>query len=188
MRTLFLLGILGALVVIATKKDNQTAMEAAMEIGQKAKAVVSEYDKAKIINAVSETVKDVKKAAKKEAMPFIQRTNEAIAKSEKSLAQDVPEPKTYISPEKVVPPVALKPIAKKKTLSEEPEWTMQQPGKLAIPDILAMPKASVEKLEIGADVVVKVAKVEPAAIDVGRSYDMVKGYYENASRLLEEIK
>ena len=36
MRTLFLLGILGALIVIATKDDNQTAMEAALEMGQKA--------------------------------------------------------------------------------------------------------------------------------------------------------
>ena len=65
---------------------------------------------------------------------------------------------------------------------------MPKPSQVAIPDIPAMPKASVEKHDLGAETTIKVANIQQPAIDVGQSYDLVKGYYENASRLLEEIK
>ena len=180
MRTLFLLGILGALIVIATKDNNQTAMEAAVEIGQKAQKIVSEYD--------NEKVEETSQTASKKVDPFIRQAKEAIANSKKSSPPEELKPENYKIAEKLVSPVAPKPVVKKIWPPEKPDWTMPKPRKLAIPEIPAMPKAPVEKLNLGTDVAVKVAKVEPTPINVGQSYDLVKGYYENASRLLEEIK
>jgi hypothetical protein len=188
MRTLFLLGILGALIVIATKDDNQTAMEAAVEISQKAQKIVAEYDKEKVVNSVLEKVEETSQSASKKVDPFIRQAKEAIAKSKKSSPIGEPKPESYKAAEKIGPPVAPKPVVKKRMPPEKLDWTMPKPRKLAIPEIPAMPKAPVEELDLGTDVAVKVAKVEPVSINVGQSYDLVKGYYENASRLLEEIK
>jgi hypothetical protein len=188
MRTLFLLGILGALIVIATKDDNQTAMEAALEMGQKAKSIVAEYDNAKAVNTVMEKVEETRNTASKKVDPFISQAKEAIAKSKINSPLEAPKPETNKATEKTTPPVTLKPAVKKETPSETPDWVMPKSRKLAIPEIPAMPKSPVEELDLGTNVAVKVAKAEPVAIDVGRSYDLVKGYYENASRLLEEIK
>jgi hypothetical protein len=188
MKTLFLLGILGALIVIATKDNNQTAMEAAMEIGQKAQSIVSEYDRAKIVNTVRKKVKETSNTASKKVDPFIRQAKEAIAKSKKDSPRKMSEPENYTITEKITPPAPIKQAVKKITPPEEPDWTMPKPRKLAIPEIPAMPKAAVEELALGTNVAVRVAKVEPTSINVGHSYDLVKGYYENASRLLEEIK
>lgn len=188
MRTLFLLAILGALIVIATKDDNQTAMEAAVEISQKAQKIVAEYDKEKVVNSVLEKVDEASKTASKNVDPFIRQAKEAIAKSKNSTPRKKPKPENYKAAEKVAPPVAQKSAIKKIMPPEESDWTMPKSRKLALPEIPAMPKASVEQHDLGTDVDVKIAKVEPSAVDVSRSYDLVKGYYENASRLLEEIK
>jgi hypothetical protein len=188
MRTLFLLGILGALIIIATKKDNQTAMEAAMEMGQQAKSLVEEYDKAKVMNKALEKVEEQRKTFTKKVDPFINKTKEAITKASENLPRRLPEPEPRMKAKKVEPPVAPIREVKENPPADMSDWTMPQPRQLAMPDIPAMPKASVEKLDLETKTTVKVASVEPAAIDIGRSYDLVKGYYENASRLLEEIK
>ena len=87
MRTLFLLGILGALIVIATKDNNQTAMEAAVEIGQKAQKIVSEYD--------NEKVEETSQTASKKVDPFIRQAKEAIANSKKSSPPEELKPENY---------------------------------------------------------------------------------------------
>lgn len=180
MRTLFLLGILGALIVIATKENNQTAMEAAMEIGLKAQNLVTEHDKAKAVNTIQEKVEETRKTATKKVDPFIRQAKEAIAKSQKGTPRKMPK--------KVTPQISLKSAVEEKTPPEKPEWIMPKPRELAMPDIPAMPKSIVEKVELGASSPLELANADPAPVDVGRSYDLVKGYYENASRLLEEIK
>lgn len=193
MRTLFLLGILGTLIVIATKKDNQTAMEAAMELGQKAQSIVNEYDKERVVNSVLKRVKETSKTTDDQEDPFNLQITEVIAGSKDISPLKVQEPETNKVAERVTPPVALKLAVKEKTPIEKTpiektQWTMPKPRKQVMPEIPALPKTPVEELDLATDVVVEVAKVKPTAIDVGRSYDLVKGYYENASRLLEEIK
>ena len=179
MRTLFLLAILGALIVIANKRDDQTAMEAVMEMGQKAESLAGEYDKAKTVNRAFEKVDETAKEVSEKVDPFIKKTKEAIAKAGESLPRN--EPKTD--------PAFTDTEATNEEISPKtPNWVMPESTQTAMPDISAMPKASVEKLDLNTEEPVHVANADTPAIDVERTYDKVKGYYENASRLLEEIK
>jgi len=188
MRTIFLLGILISLTVIATKRDDQTAMDAAMEFGQKARSLVADYDRTGHVNKALATVEETSKTVGKGLDPFVRQAKEALTKSNQPLPRKTPEPKIIEQAEKTLPPVASKPVAVKKASPKNPEWIMPKARELAMPDIPALPKAPVEELSLEPEPAVQIAKAEPAVIDVGRSYSMVKGYYENASRLLEEIK
>jgi hypothetical protein len=183
MRTLFLLGILGALVVIATKKNDQTAMEAAVEMGKKAQNYVTELEGAKTANKASEILKDLDKKDS-----FIRRTKEVLAKTKEKghlRTGGAASDKKTKSDSKTI---EVKPIVKSQPTPEKPDWKMPKPPEMALPDIPAMPKASVETVSLGTGSPLQLANAERAPVDVGRSYDLVKGYYENASRLLEEIK
>ena len=188
MRTIFLLCILGALIVIATKRNDQTTIEAAMEIGQKAQNLVTEYNRETEPNRVPSSVENLRIPAGKDNDPFIRQTKEALTKARKTLLKKVKKPDTIEKSEQASNIAAPSLDVDSKALTEDSGWAVPKPSQVAIPDIPAMPKASVEKLDLGAEMTIKVANIQQPAIDVGQSYDLVKGYYENASRLLEEIK
>ena len=188
MRTIFLLCILGALIVIATKRNDQTTIEAAMEIGHKAQSLVTEYDRAKEPRRAPRAVENLRIPDTKNNEPFIRQTMEALAKAEETLSRKVKKPETIEKSDQASNLAAPSLDGNSKAPTENLEWTMPKASQVAIPDIPAMPKASVEKLDLGAESTIKVANIQQPAIDVGQSYDLVKGYYENASRLLEEIK
>ncbi len=188
MRTIFLLCILGALIVIATKRNDQTTIEAAMEIGQKAQNLVTEYDKAKEPSRAPRAVENLQVPDSNNNDPFIRQTKEALTKARDTLSRKVKKPETIEKSEQASNLAAPSLDGDSKALTENSGWTAPKPSQVAIPDIPAMPKASVEKHDLGAEPAINVANIQQPAIDVGQSYDLVKGYYENASRLLEEIK
>jgi hypothetical protein len=188
MRTIFLLCILGALIVIATKRNDQTTIEAAMEIGQKAQSLVTEYDRAKETNRAPRAVENLQVPDSNNNDPFIRQTKEALTKARDTLSRKVKKPETIEKSEQASNLAAPSLDRDSKALTDNSGWTAPKPGQVAIPDIPAMPKASVEKVDLGAETTIKVANIQQPAIDEGQSYDLVKGYYENASRLLEEIK
>jgi hypothetical protein len=183
MRTLFLLGILGALIVIATKENDQTAMEAAVEMGKKAQNYVTELESTKTANKASEILKDLDKKDS-----FIRRTKEVLAKTKEKQPLRTDEPDSGKKTKNASKTVEVKPYVKSQPIPKKPEWKIPKSPEMALPDIPAMPKASVETVSLGAESPLQLANAERAPVDVGRSYDLVKGYYENASRLLEEIK
>jgi len=188
MRTLFLLGILGALIVIATKNDNQTAMEAAVEIGQKAQSLVADYDNGNTVNDIIEKAENAGNIVGEKSDPFVRQVKKAIANPKTTLSKNELKFSVEKMAEKTTDPAALIPDANHDASADKQAWVMPKPPQLAIPNIPAIPKAKVEALDIDAEPPVTIAIAEPAPVDVGRSYDLVKGYYENASRLLEEIK
>ena len=188
MRTIFLLCILGALIVIATKRNDQTTIEAAMEIGQKAQNLVTEYDKAKEPSRAPRAVENLQVSDSNNNDPFIRQTKETLTKARDTLSRKVEKPEANEKSEQTSKFVAPSLDRDSKALTENSGWTVPKPSQVAIPDITAMPKASVEKIDLGVEPTIKVANIQQPAIDVGQSYDLVKGYYENASRLLEEIK
>jgi hypothetical protein len=188
MRTLFLLGILCALVVIATKRNDQTAIEAALEIGNRAQNMASKYQGATTQEKDVGELEKVKKTVPKKANPFFRQVEKAIAKTEASNPKKPPKAHKNQPEKKTVRPVVQKPNARNKVPQKEPEWTLPKPRQLAMPDIPAMPKSRVDVRDLNAETPVELANAKPAAVDIGQSYNLVKGYYENASRLLEEIK
>lgn len=183
MRTLFLLGILGALVVIATKKNDQTAMEAALEMSEKAQSYVTEFESTKTADKASKILTDLEQKDS-----FIQRTKEVLAKTKEKLPLRASESDFGKKTKSDLKTVDATPNVESQPTPEMPEWKIPKPLEMALPDIPAMPKESVEAVSLETGSPLQLANAERAPVDIGRSYDLVKGYYENASRLLEEIK
>jgi hypothetical protein len=187
MRTIFLIGILGVLIVIATKRNDQTAIDAAFEMGNKAKNIVTEFENGRAQNTQPLSVKESKKSPPKEIDPFIRQTIKALENAQSKL------PKKYVEVKPSMQTKYLSPsIDKKKddevTTAKNPSWVIPKPKESTIPEIPATPKAVVQKANLGEGTPLELANADPAPVDVGKSYDLVKGYYENASRLLEGIK
>lgn len=188
MKTLFLIGILIALVVIATKKNDQTAIEAALEMGQKAQNIVAEFEPTKTPIVPPLNLSDRTKAPLKEDNSFIQKTKKALEDYKPKSSKPLEQPKRTKIPMEVSSPDPQKQRIETDKSNEKPAWSLPRPQKANLPDIPALPKATVEKVQLDDASHLELANAEPAGIDVGQSYDLVKGYYENASRLLEEIK
>jgi len=188
MRTLFLLGILGALIVIATKRENQTAFEAVMKIGQKAQNLVSDYDHPEPVPKARDRVVEKVPPVRKKSDPFTHHSQENPTKLKENTPRKAPEPQAHKLVNANPPFSTPAPLAKENTSPEMPSWIMPKSSVLAGPDIPALPKALVEEADLRSDAAIKIATAEPPTINIGASYDLVKGYYENASRLLEEIK
>ena len=188
MRTLFLIGILVALVVIATKKDDQTAIEAALEMGHKAQNIVAEFDKAEIPIAEPKYIKKPTITPIKDDNPFIKNTMEAL-KSYKPKSVTPLEQTNSIVTTKNAPSLSYQKRDDKKVgIAEKSAWSLAKPEKAGYPEMPAIPKAVVQEVSLDGTSSIEIANAQAATVDVGKSYDLVKGYYENASRLLEEIK
>ena len=187
MRTIFLISILGVLIIIATKRNDQTAIDAAFEMGNKAKKIVTEMENGRVQNPKLPSVKEVKKLPLKGEDPFIRHTTKTLD----SVQSELPKKHVEKKPSMTIKDVSTIVDQEKdgdSTGAKNPSWITPKPKEIASPVIPAMPRAVVEKTNLGEGAPLELAKAEPAPIGVEKSYDLVKGYYENASRLLEEIK
>jgi hypothetical protein len=188
MKTLFLMGILVALVVIATKNEDQTAIEAALEMGHKAQNIVTKFDKTEApitepkykVNPTSTPLKDDN--------PFIKRTKQALKSYKPKTAKLSDQASQIVTIKSASSTTHQKQENNNAQTVEDSAWSVAKPEKANYPEMPAMPKAVVEQARLGETVPIKLANAQAATVNDEKSYDLVKGYYENASRLLEEIK
>jgi len=172
MRTLFLLGILVILAIIAVKKPNQTAWDAARDLQEQAKEVIAKAEPAivdgdsssshtKAWKNVTETVSKAAKAIKETERPSPSKDDEI---------SDTAIPSHNWDPSSRAPAVEILP----------------KPAFSPLPDIPAVPVPPVQVVEnLEAPKIPPLPKVRPPAIS---NYTDVKVYYEQANRFLDEIK
>ena len=178
MKTLFLLGILAALVVIAFKKPDQTAWDAARELRDKAQNAFSGLEQTavkthaeKSIQKALETAKETLKqpetilsSRQDEEPPF---TSETPVKEPKQVQRKIDTPYSSSATE----PRPEEADAENMETSEWPEM----PSIPVLPHPINTPKRPLP--------------VEDGPVATPETdYADVKVYYENASRLLDEIK
>ena len=169
MRTLFLLGIMFFLWVIAIKEPNQSAWDAARVIGSKVDRAVSMI-KEKSISTASGP------ASKGKARDIAADFNPGIGKNKSA---GIPKIKTA---KPVRPKISVAPP----TIVEK----MPRSTVASLPMIPAVPVAPVKVAEIGAAAPPIPDPAPPVSIKPAPvwKYEEVKSFYENASRLLAEIK
>jgi hypothetical protein len=177
MRTLFLIGILAILVLIATKKPNQTAWEAADGFAENVKVAISntrnessDADKTSVVKQVEDALSEIKLNK-----PIIPQKLESPSKKEtdegaRKVQSEVPIPKMDSRKEK---------IANTGNSNLRPSM----PYAPEAPKPPAIPRTPVQVSEIGEDV----PPPEQVASSI-KDYEEVRSFYENASRLLRDIK
>ena len=189
MRSLFLLAILATLVIIAVKKSDQTAWEAAQDLGETVQTTLADASPQTVASDLA-----AKLSTSVDAPSGTPPTPRSIAHSSRELdglgAETV----------KTIKEALENSSDNKSLLKETPAKTRPAPTKIAAgrpdvdwPDMPAIPVISVESRKIVAPnpgqpkpvgaVNSPVIRPSPRA-----DYADVKVYYENASRLLEEIK
>ena len=172
MKTLFLLGILFTLVIIAVKKPNQTAWDAARDLQEQAQDVIASADPP-IVDSFppqsdSTTWKNVEEAVTKAANTL--KSTEAPSPSNKNDINDTPLPAHNWDPDSRTPAVVIAP----------------RPAVSPLPDIPAVPVSPVrvvEKLEEP-----KTPPLPRVRVRATSNYADVKVFYEQANRFLDEIK
>jgi hypothetical protein len=164
MRTLFLLGILATLAIIAVKKPNQTAWDAAQELSGKARTVIS--------NAEAPVAKVIP------FEPFIKKALEDEAK--------IPASPEFPAKEKASPKVSG--ISNTPKLLHKTKPSKKQIAKAPINDWSKLPAIPVAPRPIHTANPPASAEASKPISTPGADYADVKIYYENASRLLDEIK
>ena len=172
MRTLFLLGILVILAVIAVKKPNQTAWDAARDLQKQAKEVIAKaeppiVDSLKPLTdttawkGVKETVAKATKAIKESKRPSPSNNDDL---------NDTAIPAHNWAPNSRVPAVEIAP----------------KPAVSPLPDIQAVPVPPVQLVEkLEEPKISPLARVRSLA---KANYADVKVYYEQANRFLDDIK
>jgi len=189
MRTLFLIGILAALIVIATKKKDQSALEAAVEMGQRVQSIAAGMNVKEQPVAPLPNFSEYKKSTPEEDKSFIGNATNAIESYKPNTKTSLKDPGRL----QTVKGATSAGNQKKREeelakIPEEKPLILPRPQETKFPEIPPLPKAYVKKVELDDAPTLEIANAEPSKVDVGASYDLVKGYYENASRLLEEIK
>jgi hypothetical protein len=172
MRTLFLLGILVILVVIAVKKPNQTAWDAARDLQEQAKDVIASADPPLVdsLPALSDstTWKGVKETVAKAADTL--KATEAPSPSNKDDINNSPLPAHNWDPSSRTPTVEIAP----------------RPAVSPLPDIQAVPVAPVQLVENLEEP--KIPPLPRVRDPANSNYADVKVYYEQANRFLDKIK
>ena len=186
MKTLFLLGILVALATIAIKKPNQTVWEAAQELGDITQTLVSDDENTtsqtlplsnELVNTISKEAKFKKANNQNTSVQPISNDAKSIKVTPKHLApnkqQEAALPKLNSSL-----PVVEKPSEQRRVASRNSDVNW--------PKIPAIPITPVQAVPI--DEPVHSQSTTMAQASPRTDYADVKVYYENASRLLDEIK
>ena len=172
MRTLFLLGILVALTIIAVKKPQQTAWDAAQGLKEQAKEVIAQAEPAVVDNLkpLSDTT------AWKNVTETVNKAAKAIKETERPSSSKKEEINDTAIPAHNWEPGSRSPAVK----------TMPKPAASPIPDIPAMPVPPVKVVEkLSEPKIPPLPRVKPLAIS---NYADVQVYYEQANRFLDEIK
>ena len=171
MKTLFLMAILFFLVVLAVKEPDQSAWDAARDIGSRVDEAVSE-------------IKESTVAGENIANPdsddqFFRKVREAL-----DTVTD-PAPSTHEIEHSTGPGDSWTPTPPTKTKPTPVKRAAAQVGPETPPGLPAIPMTPVEVGDLGAKTPPR--RSAPAAA-ADRDYAEIKKYYENASRLLAEIK
>jgi hypothetical protein len=181
MRTLFLLAILSILVAIAVKKPDQTALEAAQELGAKVQDNIPD------IPSITGNANEDFASLEKQISKALEDGNDGSpGYGEDKAVEKIKKPK------KASPTGSSKPKPATVRTAEEPasssggRETLPRSSVTGLPDLPTVPVDPVEvgELEYG----------EPSSDaptpqrTAGEDYGEVKAFYENASRLLAEIK
>ena len=172
MKTLFLLGILVVLAIIAVKKPNQTAWDAARDLQEQARDVIASADPP-IVDSFppqsdSTTWKNVEEAVTKAANTL--NATEAPSPSNKDDITDTGIPTGDRGPDSRTPSVEIAP----------------KPAVSPLPDIPAAPVPPVQVVEkLEAPTLPSLPGVRSPA---NSNYAAVKVFYEQANRFLDEIK
>jgi hypothetical protein len=172
MRTLFLLGILFALIVIAVKKPDQTAWDAARDIKKQAKEVIAKVE--------PPIVESLKPLSDSKVWKGVEETVTKAVKTLKETERPSPANKDDIN-ETAVP--AHNWDSNTRTPAVE---TAPKPAVLPLPDIQAVPVSPVRLVEkLDEPTIPPSTRVHPPAVS---NYVDVKVYYEQANRFLDEIR
>lgn len=188
MRSLFLLAILATLVIIAVKKSDQTAWEAAQYLGETVQTTLADTSPQ---TAASNLAKNspTNVGVQSIAAPKPPSTMHSSHKPDGLNAGTVKTIKDHLKNS----------VQLESLLKESPAKTKPTPTKIATvqpdvdwPDMPAIPVVPVESRKITAPNPGQPKPVGAASpvksISPRADYADVKVYYENASRLLEEIK
>lgn len=190
MRTLFLFGILLILVIIAIKKPDQTAWEAARDLGSIVNMTMSELGERPEVQAVTgrirTDVEDLISGAGEEM------DDNSSPSQSSAMALDTGEPGKF----KDFDPTALADRLSETASYERIEGPQPSTDFAArlprtdvvdLPDLPAMPLTPVEVTEIENDAVPLPIRANPDS-EQGMDYQDIKAFYEKASRLLAEIE
>ena len=172
MRTLFLLGILFTLIVIAVKKPDQTVWDAARELKEQAKEVI-----AKVEPPVVESLKTLSDSkAWKDVEDTVTKAVNTLKETERSSSTNIDNKKDTATP---IEDWNLDPRSPAKE-------TAPKPAVSPLPDIQAVPVPPVQWVEKLEELkITPVTRVRAPAVS---NYVDVKVYYEQANRFLDEIK
>ena len=172
MRTLFLLGILFALTVIAVKKPDQTAWDAARELQEQAKEVIAKVEPPIVENlkplSDSKVWKDVEETVTKAVNTLKETERPSSTNNDNKKDAATPIDDWNIDPRSPTVEIAPKPAIS------------------PLPDIQAVPVPPVQLVEkLVEPTISPLKRVRPPAVS---NYVDVKVYYEQANRFLDEIK
>ena len=176
MKTLFLLGILVALVVIAFKKPDQTAWDAARELKDKAENAFSGLEKTTVKKHAEKSIQEALNKAKEtlqtpEAILSSRQNQDPLSETKKPV-QEKTVPKKYVDTPYAPPSTKPRPVEAEAEKTNTSEWR-------DIPTIPVLPLNAPPISLPAKDSLVATPETD---------YADVKVYYENASRLLDEIK
>jgi hypothetical protein len=189
MRSLFLLAILATLVIIAVKKSDQTAWEAAQDLGETVQTTLADANPQTVASelaANSPTNAGVQSSAtpKPPSIVHSSRKPDGLDAGTVKTIKDHLKNSTHLESLLKKPPAKSTPAPTKiATGQPDVDW----------PDMPSLPVVPVESRKIAAPKPDQPKPMGATASPVKRSspradYADVKVYYENASRLLEEIK
>jgi hypothetical protein len=181
-RTLFLLGILVTLVVIAVKKPNQTAWDTAKELSSNVQTVLSDEQKA-LVKAIP--IKPFKEPLNK----FDKAMREAIGDTNSK----PPIGKSSSNEEQMKTVINRTSSEEKNTLTPtKPVLEEKKPKPLAViksaKDWTDLPTISVKSRPVNIVKNQSASTVQDIETPEQSGYSDIKIYYENASKLLSEIK
>ena len=206
MRTLFLLGILLTLAIIAAKKPDQTAWDAVRDLSGQAKTVLSEAKRpvGEVLplkpfmtprgKPVTEKVPDVPKlpeVAKRIPYKSSAKTQTTTAAAKPAVESDIERPKR--AREKAKPKVGK--LMRPANPPAKAQKTKVRTARLPTKDWSELPAIPIQSRPIhtpkrpSSTIVRKPAAVVSKPVTSPRAdFADVKIYYENASRLLDEMK
>ena len=199
MRTLFLLTILAALLVIVIKKPDQTFWEAAHGLWGKIEGIASEVTEAPPVPRLTGNAREdsaaLRQWVRRRMLGIDKGSGDAVdgeppvAGSKGGTERDGPANTVPYSPmvsPKAKPEPAVIRNAEIPASSSGDVKVLPRSRVTDLPYIPAVPVAPVEVMEIGKGATPP-SRSRPRSAD-SRSLGEVKAHYENASRLLAEIK
>ena len=186
MRTLFLMAILATLLVIANKKPDQTAWEAARELKQDAQDVIAEVKKETIIGKSSDDVAD--QYANFEDV--LHKTLDGKERSALTKSGGSSDTRPTVGAEKLEPPIGIAeantpPEDRFPEPSDAPEKAAPPPDLPKLPNLSAAPTPGAP---FGESERPGPSPVPPSQLAFRKDYGDVRSDYERASRFLAEIK